>query len=65
MQKPQIVDLGGKKMEEMLLNSFMGYILEAPSFPYSQGLSLRSPSSQWLGLNANVSLGVPKVVQRL
>jgi hypothetical protein len=48
-----------------LLNSFIGYILEAPSFPYSQGLSLRSPSSQWLGLNANVSLGVPKVVQRL
>jgi len=46
MQKLQIVDLRGKKMEEMLFNSFMGYLLEAPSFASSQGLSLRSPSSQ-------------------
>jgi hypothetical protein len=40
----------------------MGYLLQAPGFPSSQGLSLRSPSSQWLGLNVNVNLGVPKVV---
>jgi hypothetical protein len=33
-------------MEEMLLNSFMGYLLEALSFPSSKGLSLRSPFSQ-------------------
>jgi hypothetical protein len=47
-----------------LFNSFMGYFLEAPSFCSSQGLSLKSPSSQWLGLNVNVNLGVLKVVQR-
>ncbi len=64
MQKLQIVNLGGEKMEEMLFNSFMGYFLEAPSFCSSQGLSLKSPSSQWLGLNVNVNLGVLKVVQR-
>jgi hypothetical protein len=46
MQKPQTIDLGGKKMEEMLFNSFMGYLLEAPNFPSSQGLNLRSPSFQ-------------------
>jgi hypothetical protein len=42
MQKLQTINLGGKKMEEMLFNSFMGYLLEAPSFPSSQGLSLKS-----------------------
>jgi hypothetical protein len=64
MQELKIVDLGGKKMEEMLFNSFMGYLLEAPNFLSSQRLSLRSPSSQWLGLNVNVDLRVFKVVQR-
>lgn len=64
MQKLQTIDLRGKKMEEMLLNSFMGYLLQAPDFPSSQGFSLRSPSSQWLGLNVNVNLRVLKVAQR-
>jgi hypothetical protein len=42
MQKMQTINLGGKKMEEMLFNYFMGYLLEALSFPSSQGLSLKS-----------------------